>query len=268
VQSSPGVPPSLVPIGSRGNGPLRGVVIVAVLLALAIAKPWQWTANGSGRPIDGTAGQSGIGAASNGAGSGTSGASGAPAAPSAGPGAGTAASSGRSSLPLPGASLIGTKTADPACFSTPAWRVTTVVGHVSHTVRTWYETLPAMGPAPGAAAIPFTSVYGNDVWALGFCAPVEPGGLQPVTLVEARRLGSAGTVPIALVRLAAPSPVDPDRGSLYAPPPGTSGARPAAWPAGRIVFHVRSGDLAETDAWFGVEIIAVPGPTLRASSAP
>ena len=59
------------------------------------------------------------------------------------------------------------------------------------------------------------------------------------------------------MRVSADSPIDPDIGSLFAPPRAPDGSSAPAWDPGRYVFEVSYKGPFAQPAWFGVDIIAV-----------
>lgn len=241
---------------SGNRGLLHGATVIAVVLVLAVLKPWA-APDGSGEAaVPGLA-------------------SGGPAAAGASPGP----------TATPSATPPGLDEAGGQCFPGTDWRLFAIEVNEGRPLRHWLSIEP--GPATGSRdqAVPFVSVVTDSLLALGFCVGSGPDGPPPLAGVRAWAQAPASTgqdVPVALAPLVAYLPHDPDLGAIYEPPPASTGAAGIAWTPGRYVFEVRQGPSVREGSvegdewWFGVEVVAAPSASAapgaseapRASAAP
>ncbi len=153
------------------------------------------------------------------------------------------------------------------CVGAGAWLVASEERVSGTAVRIWRAVAPAAA-APAAAspaaavlpddpAVPWVPIASESLGALGWCAPEQGEGrlVDPTTLTVSSVTGAA-VRPLALLRLR-PTIEASSLGGLYRPALAPTPLSPiAAWPAGRYLFHVRSGD--GTVFTFGVEVEIVP----------
>jgi hypothetical protein len=243
----------LARLGGPESGVRRVVLVVAVFLAIAIAKPWGWASG----PDDHR----------------TARASRADAAPSTGVPTVPPLRLAHSVL-LTSASILQSGTApvggDVACYPSTGWRIATIDGTGVDRLRTWYSLVPGWESGPTDAGIPLVRVFARDLVALGFCAPTTDAQSIAMAGIQGWHIAGGRAVPIDLARLAGSSPRDLGLGSLFGPPPSsidpltapatatgpaTSGA--ASWLAGRYVFLIRAGQADEEDIWFGVDVVRI-----------
>ncbi len=232
----------VVSLGGRGPWPTRILVAVAVFLAVAIVKPWQ----------------------------------GPPPAPAAVP-----SPAPRSTLPpatpTATAAAAAAESFEASCFAGRDWTVTTLEGPARNEARTWYGMQPARATGPLDPAIPVTRVYSLDVRTLGYCVARPSAALPVIGATSAWQVTGTLATEVPLLRVAAESPADANRGSSFVPasPPPGAPATPAAsppptipvrtptaerppWPPGRFVFRVDYQGGLVGDDWFAVDIIPVP----------
>jgi hypothetical protein len=157
------------------------------------------------------------------------------------------------------------------CVGTSAWLVASEERISGQPVRIWRSVVPAESILrPDDPAIPWVPITSGSVSALGWCGPELPQErLVDPTLVEAWAVSDAGLRTLALLRLRPSGPMS-SLGGLYRPAFAPAAISPsAAWPAGRYLFRVRSGDGRVFT--FGVEVEILPparspGVTWRARS--
>ena len=262
--------------------PVLLVAAAALLVTLAIAKPWAWNTRGS-TPVTGAAATSPAASPA---------ASPAGAHPLAGDGvvAWRPAGGGITGFVGMGAPWNGSAdqssggadwwrmtlggTADPLSCMTPAgWRLvvdeldaagpTSSAPRVSS--RSWLPTLPERATGPSDPSVPFVQVASTAVTAMGVCdaAPALRG--RDVTiwrLVAANPV--AGPSPRAIVVARLPVPADAD-GVISLPVLGDRecGSTPLtngclylpAWPAGRYVLQISNTGTGATEGWMGLEVV-------------
>jgi hypothetical protein len=143
------------------------------------------------------------------------------------------------------------------CLDTSAWLVASEEQISGRAVRIWRAMDPVVAVQPDDPAIPWIPITSESLNALGWCGPEFGEGLLSVpTSVEAWVLAPTGIRPVPLRRLR-PTLGDSNMGGLYSPAFAPTRRDPtAAWPAGRYLFRVRSGDGREVT--FGVEVEVVP----------
>ncbi len=164
----------------------------------------------------------------------------------------------RLATPTASPRLIALASSDDAC-ATSLWWATIVEGPAGRELRSWYRVQPIATGDERGTTIPTVRLYASAAWALGFCV-AQSETRRGVVGVRAWRMDGTTPTKLALARLDAVSPVDPDLGGLYAPPdlggPG-GGSSPAAWAPGRYVFEVEFARPASSSAWFAIDVIQV-----------
>jgi hypothetical protein len=143
------------------------------------------------------------------------------------------------------------------CLSTSAWLIASEEQVSGRAVRIWRAIEPVVAIRPDDPAIPWVPIASESLSALGWCGPeFGDGRLADPTAVEAWLLAPAGIRPVALLRLR-PTRRDSSLGGLYRPALAPAAISPtAAWPAGRYLFRVLSGD--GRSVTFGVEVEVAP----------
>ncbi|MFI5225656.1 MAG: hypothetical protein ACHQ3P_03160 [Candidatus Limnocylindrales bacterium] len=143
------------------------------------------------------------------------------------------------------------------CYGGLEWRLVMREINGVATVRTWYDMATVAADGPSDASIPFLRVHSEGVLSLGYCTNSDTSDLLSVASTTVWKV-TPGRLPepIGPMRLSADSPVDPDVGSLFAPPRAPDGSS-ATWTPGRYVFEVSYQGPFAQPAWFGVDIIAV-----------
>jgi len=215
-----------------GRTPVVLVAVVAVVVALALIKPWgpvrepvQPALTPSGRPT--------------------------PAAPP------TAA-------PTPDsyADLVV------ICGSPSGWRAATVqhwVGRAS-SIRAWFAIAPVPATSALDPAIPFAPVATDLVRAIGYCAPRRPEETPKDTTPEFWAIVGTRAQRVEPERL---EPAEPHAlGGLWRPPPGSETRVDGivGWAPGRYAIRVGFG---ATGRWLGVEIEELaPSPPAALPSPP
>lgn len=228
---------------TRDHPPVRRWFAVAVIvLAVVVAKPWDWGATST------------------------------PTAPPSVAGAGLASPSPAAATPTaitPIATPIPTIRPDSAgpevaafCLDPTIWLVATVEMYHDQAIRHWRAVDP-IGAATSLTdpRIPTVTIVSEGVLELGWCAPVVGDG-RPASDGTATiwAIGPNGATQVAA---SAARPDSPSRfGALYDPPAPTTGPAPvdAAWPDGRFVFRYDAGSMQR---WFAVELErrTLPGPS-------
>lgn len=260
-------PVRLTPVGETERRGGLWLAAAAVLVALAVIKPWVAlsSSSASGDPSEPAA------VATN-------------APPGAGAAAADAALPTRSAAPLPADAL--------RCLQPDGWRLVTFEQAPGRTERSWIVVAPATAAGPLDPAIPATTLVSSTMLGLGLCAPASGPGSGPWTLVAPRitaiwRLGQAagpsqlkmvpldplvsagipsGTASIAAAPDAYDGQADPNVGGrlaiLYGPPrapdllPAGASLVPAAdWPAGRYLFSIALPG-STTLLWLGLDLQA------------
>ncbi len=284
-------PPSPVPVarvGSRSRAVPAGVALTALLLVLAVLKPW------GGSPV-GVADHPGravppASPARSTTGSGAAGAMPAGAAPSGGTAAfdsaqagSTRSGAGSSGTLQPGSVPAGIgaccSTSGPAaplvvdgmpvCYAPGGWEVVADVPEARFRSRTWIPVTATAATGPADPGIRFARLVAGRVTALGFCAPSDtaPGSMLTASLwqstvssrsaVSGRPAGSgsqAGSGPVGFLQVATLRGTGAELGAIAQRAVASPG-----WPPGRYVLSVRVGPPAGSAAWFGIEIEA-PAP--------
>jgi hypothetical protein len=215
-----------VTVAGRGSPILSGIVLAVSLAAVvAFVKPWGAGLPGPTHLVPADATQPPIGS------------------PSPGPDA-DAAEIGR------------------MCLDTSAWLVASEEQLSGRPVRIWRAIEPVETILrPDDPAIPWVPITSESLSALGWCGPeFGDGRLVGPTIVEAWAVSGAGLRTLVLMRLRPTGPAS-NLGGLYRPAFAPTAISPiAAWPAGRYLFRIRSGD--GRTVTFGVEVDLVPGATL------
>jgi hypothetical protein len=204
-------------VGHSGRRTAVGVTAAALLLIIAILKPW-----GGAAPVASL-----------------------PAPPLQFVAAVTGAA--------PSVSSSGAEVAAPLCDSPDGWRIVADDVELGKSVRTWivaaveYSTIP-----PVRSTVPVTALVSNGVSSLGFCLPPEiaRAGKTVWSATLWRQSGDASDS-TAWQAAAQLTPVPGAIGALAAPVGGAI----ATWPAGRYVLEARfQGSTRE--AWLGLLIRA------------
>ena len=145
------------------------------------------------------------------------------------------------------------------CVGADAWLVASEEQVAGRAIRTLRAIDPVVAIRPDDPAIPWVRIPADRLSALGWCGP-ESGiaRMADPTSVQAWALTRTGIRTLTLARLR-PSGADSSLGGLYRPAPPRPATGPtAAWPAGRYVFRVLSGD--GRTVTFGVEVTpTIPG---------
>ena len=244
-----GAPVDRVPVTSPGRGLAAVGAVVAVVLVLAVAKPWTW------------------------------GVSQAPARQAAvltlPPAAAPSPTFDASPEHLAAAVCLGTDAWRVASLET--WRISNRLGSRSQAVRVWRAIDPVTGPvAPDDPRIPIVGVAATQVDAIGWCAPQtgpeRPSGPVDVTVwrldgVSATRVKIRRVAPVAgETPLAALYREVSDCVSDY----GCSGAGvpllAPGWTTARYVFQYADPGASRT-WWFGADVVVLPGPATEATEA-
>jgi hypothetical protein len=225
------VAPVRPPVADRGLAIAAG--IVALVVGLAVVKPWG-TATGP-----------------------------APAPPRPVAGASTGTST-NARTPRPTADTSAEGVAGPVCLGASGWRIASLEAWRAQDVRVWraIEPLPTAS-GPSDATIPTVPVVGFEVEALGWCAPAY-GPDRPVgpAQVDAWIL-LAGVVHELELRRVLPARGETHLAGLYVPVarcpvgarcgPTDAPAVVQPWVTGRVVFRYEDGGTGES-AWFGAEV--------------
>jgi hypothetical protein len=233
-----GAPLRRVPIASPGRGLATAGAIVAAVLVLAVAKPWD--------------------------------------APAASPLHGEVLTLPPAPAPSPTLDRSPEGLAAAVCLGTDAWRIASLetwqisnrAGSRSQAVRVWRAIDPVTGPtAPDDPRIPIVGVAATQVDAIGWCAPFtgsdRPGG--PVE-VHVWRLDGATTAAVQ-VRRVAPVAGETPLAALYREVTdcvsdyGCSGSGvpllAPGWTTARYVFQYIDRTAHRT-MWFGADVVVLP----------
>ena len=250
--------PATAPVGPGGGATWTLVKAVAILVLVALVKPWTFDFSGPApslgeRPF-----------------------------PTVRPGEAT---------PEPTRDVSAFGLALPFCLGAGSWRVLSDETWRTHQVRVWRAIEPlADAGGPLDPRIPMVPAIAYQIRSIGFCAPVAGPGmpLGPFSIQAFRVDGDvAGLVPL---RRLAPAENDSLFGELFAPPPAcladcpgsvqgspfgvlvgspvgsAAPSAPSSWPTGRYVF-VYSNQMTG-ELWFGVDVVQVPPATLPGPTAP
>ncbi len=205
----------LVRVGHDGRRTAVGVAVAAVLLVVAILKPWAGAA-----PV---------------------------ASPSSSPLQFVAAVTAAAQSP----STSGGDVAAPLCESPDGWRIVADDVELGRSVRTWivaaveYATIP-----PARSTVPVTALVSTGVSSLGFCLPLDVAGAGK-TAWSATLWRQAGDAADSTAWQAAAqlTPLPGAIGALATPVGGAI----ATWPPGRYVLETHfQGSTRE--AWLGLLI--------------
>jgi hypothetical protein len=248
----------------------------ALLVAVAIAKPWAWSPGGppavAGAPATSPASPAAYPSAGDGAiarrsaGGGITGFVGM-GAPWDGPSGQWSGGADWRRMSLGG-------TADPlSCMMPAGWRL--VVDEMDAggptassprvPSRSWLPALPKPAAGPSDSRVPFVRVASRGVTAMGVCAASHALAGREVTvwrLVAANPV--AGPSPRAVVVARLPVP-DRAEGVISLPVlgDGECGSSPLtdgcvylpAWPAGRYVLQIGNPGTGTTEGWMGLEVV-------------
>jgi len=224
-------PVRLVP--SEGTcRPVGAVVLIAMIIAIGLLKPW---GSGAGPPPP-------------------------PIAALGGAQAGAVISSPIDNLAADPALSPFLRPSPPSntsgpCYFGLAWRLFTAETTSVGPVHTWYELQPLQASGPTDPRIRVVQVHSSAIRQLGYCPVTEPNG--PI-----HALGTAAwqLVPGAAPRLIgltlAPGigPADSDEGVVYLPPAAPNGSPAPVWLPSVYVFMVRLATVPVTEEWFAVDI--------------
>ena len=172
---------------------------------------------------------------------------------------------------------------DDACF-TSLWWATFVEGSQGHELRTWYRVEPVQANGALDTTIPTVRLFASAPWALGFCVS-QLDSTRRVDTVQAWRVtaGAQAASEVGLERVTGVSPIDCDRGGLFAGPREASSSEqtgaPPVWPPGHYVFRVSFGEPEGSSEWFAIDIVSVrevsleigmdrPAPSSRVDAPP
>jgi len=166
--------------------------------------------------------------------------------------------------------------AGPVCLGTGAWRVASVETWRDQDVRVWRAIEPvADASGPLDPAIPTAPLFGLEVQALGWCAPVY-GQDRPVGPAEVDGwIVRNGVAHVLELRQVLPARGRTAYAGLYVPISPCALGVPCApaqtrfvvqrWEPGRVVFRYEDRG-ADTTFWFGADIelfvLAEPGATM------
>jgi hypothetical protein len=169
-------------------------------------------------------------------------------------------------------------TADPLSCMTPAgWRL--VVDELDDpgstapsprvSSRSWLPAVPVPAASPSDPGVPFVQVASREITALGVCAAKPALRGRAVTiwrLVPSNP--AAGPSPRAIIVARLPVPADAD-GVISLPVLGGDGCRSnpvadgclhlPAWPPGRYVLQIGNTGTGATEGWMGLEVVR-PAP--------
>lgn len=164
--------------------------------------------------------------------------------------------------------------AGPVCLGPGAWRIASLETWRNRNVRVWRAIEPIVDASgPLDPAIPTASLFGLEVEALGWCAPAY-GAERPVGPAEVDGWIVLDGVAHALeLRQVLPARGTTALAGLYVPISPCSLGVPCApaqtrfvtqrWETGRVVFRYEDRGTART-AWFGADVeLHVPaGPSV------
>ena len=244
-------PVPVAKVGARSRAVPVGIALAALLLALAVVKPWGAGAGGIGE----RAGRAGPPARTP--------------TPAVGPGpvgtlppgiapagAWACCSTSGPTAPL----VVGGM---PVCYAPDGWEVVADVPEARFRSRTWIPVTTTAATGPADPRIRYARLVAGRVTALGFCAPSDtaPSGRLNATLWASGTSGpstsadrSAGTGGPGYRPVATLGGAAAELGAIVSPAAGSPG-----WPPGRYVLDVRTGPPADGALWFGLEV-AAPGP--------
>jgi len=220
------------PGGERGRGPWLLIVGAALLVALAVAKPWQ-------APLPGPAPGSGGGA-------------GRPA---------VAATEAAAASPSPSARSAD-DVAAARCSRPLGWRTYAFETWHGQRIRTWTVVEP-LAAAESATAldprIPVVPIIGQEITALGYCAPVVEAIAPPasvnVTVWAVEPSGVARVLDVRRIEPLRPSSLS----ALFAyPDPAAKPGVLSPWPAGRYVFAILGEPGSGWGRWFAAQVVPFP----------
>jgi hypothetical protein len=239
--------PQLTRIAGPGRGPGLAAAAAAVLLVLAILKPWGAIPgfDAPGAP-DGAGGQGGR--------------------PAPLPG-------GAQPLPSPSPSEDPLADLERHCPQPSGWRVFAHEHWSGGIVRSWKSLSPvreASGPLD--PTIPLVPVTSQQVPLLGYCAPWrgpdEPPSDATLTVWRLTPDDRTGTLVPEPLRLERALPLQATSlGALYEPPAAAAGTgygpplsrgprASSSWPAGTYIFELADG--AGFQRWWGVQVSITP----------
>jgi hypothetical protein len=240
------ISPVRPPVADRGLSIAAG--IVALVIALAVLKPWAPASGETPAAVPPRA---------------------APAAPNV--------AARAAPTPRPTDDSAGGLAA-PVCLGAGAWRVASLETWREQDVRVWRAVEPiADATGPLDPAIPAVPVVGLDIPALGWCAPAY-GPERPVGPAQVTGwIVIDGAATELELRQVVPARGATPLAALYRPiarcelgatcPPGQGRPVPQGWVSGRVVF--RYVDLEDGKAaWFGAEIELYPWLAPEASAVP
>ena len=221
----------LVP--SEGTGrPLGVAVLIAVIIAIGLLKPW---GSGAGPPPPPVAGPGGAQPG------------GAPSSPMAA----RAADPALNPVPRPSPP---TNISGP-CYFGLAWRLFTAETTGVGPVHTWYDLQPFEASGPTDPRIRVVQVHSSAIRQLGFCPVTQPNGPIHVLGTDAWQLvPGAAPRPIGLPLAVGIGPADSDEGVVYLPPPAPNGFPVPVWAPSVYVFVVRLATEPVSEEWFAVDI--------------
>ncbi|MFI5254866.1 MAG: hypothetical protein ACHQ15_05360 [Candidatus Limnocylindrales bacterium] len=210
------------PGGEKSRGPWALIIGAALLVLVAIVKPW---AQGSARPVAG------------------------------GPNpTETAALATATPAPTPPSA---DEVAAALCDYSPDWRVFAEQTWKGQTIKSWLRVVPVESSHVSGAAdprIPIVPLMGEAFPAIGYCAPAAGPDRPPAGLTVQIFDGQGVQLPVLRIQPAQPSSL----AILLAYPAPTndvSATRP--WLAGRYVFVLTGPPGTLWQRWFAVQVVSV-----------
>jgi hypothetical protein len=220
------------PGGERGRGPWLLILGAALLVALAVAKPWQ-------SPLPGPA-------------PGAGGAGGRPAG---------GAADGVAPSPIP-SPRSADDIAAARCSRPLGWRTYAFETWHGQRIRTWTVVEPLVATELDTALdprIPVVPIIGQEITALGYCAPVVEVNAPPasvsVTVWSVEPSGIVHALDVRRIEPLRPSSLS----ALFAyPDPAPKPGVLPPWPAGRYVFAILGEPDSGWGRWFAVQVVPFP----------
>ncbi len=154
------------------------------------------------------------------------------------------------------------------CFPTDNWRLTAIQDHGSAAVRTVWPAAPLFAAAD-ANASDSVRVFGQNVAAIGFCAPGQQQAtrLAQTAAVSLWRRDAAGAiVPVAGARIIDSALAS--EGEVYLAPP-TPLATNGEWPVGDYFFEISQDRTGSNPTWLALRVMprpTAPAPTTTPQS--
>lgn len=220
--------------GARGGrrSATTTFILIAVLLAGAIAKPWDQPGSEAPRPV-------GVAVPS----------------PSSSP-----LHARATPRPTPAPPSADDRLAE-VCLEPSGWRILATEVWRDQVVRSWRAVEPAVAAGPLDPAVTFTPIVAQLVPILGFCAPISGPDQPPKDARGSVQVIEPGGDVTELYLERSVPPADVSGGARWvgpadgAPAFGAPGGKPGrTWPVGRYVIRVATPD-GRYERWIGVEIL-------------